>query len=233
MAVFLSTGEAGRLSESFSVPEGGVPEHWEVKKTMANADAHIALSPEANDTALLIQRPGGASANAAVFYTGSEDGAPSGEFMDFTATVTIRLLGEKKQGTNGYYGIMARATVPAYKDNQGYFVAFQPVGATRELGIYYNPKTHIEHGETVVSTPLQEELLPGQAYILEVKFEGVRLEANLWSTNDAGGKADLLATVVEENAEHVIAGYFGLRGAYGNSGPQGAYFSALHLNILE
>ncbi len=222
--------QASRMSETFSAPLHGLPEGWVAVKKGGEAIAAIhELTGTPGTNGLLLQRPGKDPASAALYLTGSQGDITEGKLGDFTVSVTIRFESSPKS-TSGYYGIVGRAAKRSYDKNKGYFVAFQPVGKSRTLSIFRDPLSHVENGEELASVPLGEELKPGTDYILQAHFKGPVIEATLWSTDAAGAKHDNLASVSTDAADTSAAGYFALRGAFGNSGPQGAYFRSLHIS---
>lgn len=225
--------QASRMSETFSAPQDGVPEGWVVAKRGEEAIAGIHELPGTNGTmGLLLQRPAKNPASAAVYFTGSQGDIVEGRLGDFTVSVTIRFESHSK-ASSGYYGIIGRATNRNYDKNKGYFVAFQPVGKTPSLGIFHNPLSHVENQEELASVPLSQELKPGVDYILQAQFKGPVIEATLWSTDSAGAKQETLGSVSTDAAVQLEPGYFALRGAFGNSGPQGGYFRSLHISTQE
>lgn len=217
---------AGRLTESFVHPVGGVPQGWSVVKAGEGAIAEIRETP--GGTGLLIERPGKTAENAAVFMTAPEGELASAKIADLSATVLLQFRGIKGSSSRG---VVVRAQSDRYNRFGGYYIAVTGEGKDLGIGIYWNPTSHVENGQPLAFTPIQQKIQQNVDYRLQVSAEGSRIEAKLLTVDAKGGAGEVIASAAIDNAEHVKAGYFGLRGAYGNSGPIGTLFRSLHLQV--
>lgn len=219
-----------RLTESFSNPQGGLPEGWKAAKVSQVSVAEIRSAPGGGD-ALLIQRTPEGVGSASVFYTGGGAGAPEASIGDLNASVNIRME-QPAKSTSCSHGILLRASKMSYKGSEGFYVAIHPLGPETGLGIYWAPETHVLNGERLAFAPISN-LAPNTEYVLQVKAKGNTIEGQLWSVDSAGAKKDLLGEVRTDEATQATEGHFALRNGIGNSGPIGTWYKALHLSTGE
>lgn len=219
-----------RLTESFSAPVGGLPANWTPallrKDNRAEGVQIVALPGQDALAALLIEREGRVAESGALYYTGSDGAIVEGKLSDLFASVTLR-YSESVNGPN-YRGFMLRANRIDSRQPGGYYVAVAPRGKERELAIYHNPVSHVNQGELLARVPLKAALAPNTDYVLSVRAKGAVIEASLRLAG-ADENAAPIASVRTDAATQTQAGYFGLRGAYSNSGPIRTWFRQLHL----
>lgn len=223
---------SSRLTESFTSPEGGVPAAWKAVDRGPASVVNIQHIPDIGATGLLIARAPNGVGSGALWYTGSDLGEQKGKIANLHATVTIR-IDQPKKSTSSARGIVLRAKDTRYEKFQGYYIAFQSEGEKAGLGIYWNPTNHVENGEELAFSAFKKPLQNRTDYILQVSAKGEEIQASLWSVDTSGAKETSLAEVQITGANNTGAGYFGLRGSYGNSGPVNTWFRSLHLGSTE
>lgn len=217
------------ISETFSSPTGSVPPNWtEVIRSSAENNGAVEIAPISglSGNALKFHRAAnnsagnfGPNANAAVYYTPSENS----RITEFTAEVTLRLEGPL--GASSSVGMMLRTQSLNYQFSNtpfsGYYVAITADG----LGIYENPTNNSAPG--VLLGSLSAFSAQGATdYLFRVSAQGSILTASLW---DSTGSTEL-ASVTYSSAK-ITDGYFGFRGGFGNYSTT-AYFRDLTLTVI-
>ena len=220
-----------RFTESFDTPAGGVPTGWVAE--MSNPPEGEAMIAEVSKAsglmALLIRRPGAPHGSAAVYYAGTPDGVSDGQLKNFSGSVLLRYQQHPKANSSTR-GVVVRASALQYGKFDGYYIAIEPRGDEKGLRIYRNPKDHVDHGEQLAFDPLPSNMQMNVDYLLRFTVKDSVIEAVLSTVDDTGNPLKDVATVRIDSATP-SSGYFGLRGAYGNSGPVETWFRSLHLKI--
>ncbi len=221
-----------RISESFHHPVGAVPESWTVVSTGGEARAEITPPPVpvlVPGNGLLLQRTSRTSHNAAVYYTGSREAVKDGMMADFEAAVVITMQGLRGSSASG---VVVRAQNLEYNDSDGYYICIGGEGTERGIAIFRNPDTHIYFHDRASAFTHIPEIRSGAGYMLKVSAKGEKITASLWILDEIGNAEEMLGETSIDDAR-TSPGLFGLRGSNGNSGPIGAWFRHLHLEVTE
>jgi hypothetical protein len=228
----LSGQTEARFSESFQSPAGALPKGWhQVNGPQASGEALIEEIPKADGQAgLVIRRPEGPlPGNSAVYYLDAIGGGGDGRLRDFSGSVLIR-YSQVPKAASSTRGVVLRAQSPDYANFRGYYLAIEPRGDHKGLGIYYNPPRHTDSGEPLAFTPLPSDLKLERDYLLKFSAKGPSIEGSLWTVDEAGAPLKEVVSVTTGEASEE-SGYFGFRGGYGNSGPVNTWYRSLNLEV--
>ncbi len=234
------------ITEKFDTA-GPTPEGWTVARYNQNTVPNIDVRDSGlGYTALWMNRPRITDVNtynylSALYYTGdSEDGTIiDGQVANFTASVIISSP-RISPAPGAFNGMVIRATSNSYKDNGGYFIAFNASDEGNSgLGIWATGTAHqAKEAQALLFNDFQtlpdgffDDFNGGASLLLSITAIGSTIEASLWTLDD-NGDADLqIGSLLYKNATVTGAGTIGLKSAFDNTNTTG-YFRDFQLQSI-
>ncbi len=222
----VSTLDATTVTQDFGTQgetPNTMPAGWQVRYRnnttdtgVLNTAAIIDTIPGTSQMALLLQRTTEvASSNSSVLvsYTGTTGDIVNGQVADFNAEFTLRAI---QKGNSTSAGFLFRSASANYSSGAGYYVGFALVSGTYLLGLWQNPVSHVDNGTLLASDPING-FADNVDYTLKIVAVGANISASLWD-----GETEV-ASISISDANHLSAGYFGFRSAFGNNGASVAF----------
>lgn len=201
----LQAGEI--LRESFSAPEGGLPEGWMARRGGEPESAEIREDAKGFGPGLFLYRSRAGSGNSVVFL-GTEENER--RFANCSGTVVIIT-------NTRWSGIILRAIKRQYSKFEGYFIALNPTKEGRALQISYSPDSHVNHGEILTSKPLPFDV-SNEPLVMKFSATGSLIQASLFRWNNGAPDFQSPIAAVQVDDAMIDEGSFGFRSAFGNSG---------------